>query len=37
MIKNLKDGMMMYTLWVCPKCGEREGFKFVCECLEEEE
>lgn len=39
MIKELKDGMLMYTLWECPDCGEREGYKFTrqeCVCKLEE-
>ena len=28
-VRELKDGMLLYTLWVCPDCGEREGFKIT--------
>ena len=26
--RTLKDGVVMITLWECPRCGEREGYSF---------
>jgi hypothetical protein len=34
MKRELKDGMLLVTLWECPDCGEREGYKITrMECL----
>lgn len=38
--RTLKDGMILITMWECPDCGEREGFKFTreeCGCKIQEE
>ena len=42
MKRELADGMILVTLWECPDCGERDGFKFtrdqcLCKIPEEEE
>jgi len=34
---NQRNGMVRIILWECPLCHEREGFDYVCECLDDDE